>query len=490
MNEESPQMAARRLAAAEISKGFKPTALHEYTDEKGAPIYWRIRCKHADGRKWIRPMQWTGDVYEKSEPVFEHGKPLYLLHRLAGDSTVWIVEGEQKADALAKLGLCATTSGGATSADSTDWTPLEGRTVIVWPDNDAPGRTYAGDVSEILLGMGCKASCVDVAALKLPDKADCVDWLKAHPEASKADVEALPILKPKPERIVALDYNAILTMDFPPMEAMLAPWLCRQHLSLIHAWRGVGKTHFALGVAYAVASGGKYLKWTADKPFRVVYIDGEMSGASIQARLAAIERTAEKHPPKGYFQIITPDTQSLPIPDLATAEGQAALAPRIAEAELIVVDNLSCLMRTGEENKAEGWHSTAEWALDLRRQGKTVLFVAHDGKNGERRGSSKVEDILDCVLHLTHEADYDPEKGAAFTCSFVKARHLTGKDAADIEAALGKDGLWTWREAALEMAERIRTLKAEAPDMTQKDIAEELGCSRATVSRALKPQFF
>ncbi len=292
-------------------------------------------------------------------------------------------------------------------------------------------------------------------------------------------------------RIVALDFNDILTMHFPPMEAMLGPWLCRQHLSLIHAWRGVGKTHFALGVAYAVASGGEYLKWTANKPYRVVYIDGEMSGASIQARLAAIVKIADKHPAQGYLQIITPDAQSLPIPDLATTEGQAALAPRIADAELIVVDNLSCLMRTGEENKAEGWHSTAMWALDLRRQGKTVLFVAHDGKNGERRGTSKVEDILDCVLHLTHEADYDPEKGAAFTCSFVKARHLTGKDAADIEAALSNDtGKWTWREAALEMADRIRKLKAEAPDMSQKDIAEELGCDKSTVSRALKQQGF
>jgi hypothetical protein len=287
-------------------------------------------------------------------------------------------------------------------------------------------------------------------------------------------------------QVVALDINDLLTRRFPPMEPMLTPWLCRQHLSLIHAWRGVGKTHFALGVAYAVASGGEYLKWTADKPFRVVYIDGEMSGASIQARLAAIVKTAKKHPPKGFFKIITPDTQNLPIPDLATAEGQAALVPPIAGAELIVLDNLSCLMRTGDENKAEGWHSTAEWALDLRRQGKTVLFVAHDNKKGGRRGTSKVEDILDCVLHLTHEADYVPEKGAAFTCSFVKARHLTGKDAADIEAALGQDGKWTWREAALQMADRIRSLKAQVPEMNQKDIAEELGCSRATVSRALK----
>ena len=98
-----------------------------------------------------------------------------------------------------------------------------------------------------------------------------------------------------------------------------------------------------------------------------------------------------------------------------------------------------------------------------------MLFVAHDGKNGQRRGSSKVEDILDCVLHLTHEADYYPEKGAAFTCSFVKGRHLTGKDGAAVEAALDKDtGKWTWREAALEMADRIRTLKANVPEMSQK----------------------
>ena len=488
---ETPQIAARRLADLPISEGYKPTGLHDYTDKSGATTHWRIRCKHADGSKWIRPMMCIGDTYELGEPTFENGKPLYLLHLLASNSTVWIVEGEQKADALTKLGLCATTSGGATTAASTDWTPLKGRTVIVWPDNDMPGRTYAGDVSTILLAMACTIACVDVAALKLPDKADCVDWLKAHPDASKADVEALPILKPKPERIVALDYDAILTIHFPPMEPMLSPWLCRQHLSLIHAWRGVGKTHFALGVAYAVASGGEYLKWTADKPFRVVYIDGEMAGASIQERLAAITRTADKTPPKGYLQIITPDAQALPLPDLATQEGQAALAPFIANADLIVVDNLSCLMRTGEENKAEGWNSTGEWALELRRQGKTVLFVAHDGKNGQRRGSSKVEDIMDTVLHLVHEADYDPEKGAAFTCSFVKGRYLTGKDGAAIEAVLDKDtGKWTWREAALEMADRIRTLKAEAPDMNQKEIAEELGCSHATVSRALKQQGF
>jgi len=292
--------------------------------------------------------------------------------------------------------------------------------------------------------------------------------------------------------IVALTIDELLTRDFPPMEPLLTPWLCKQHLSMVHAWRGVGKTHFSLGVAYAVAGGGRFLKWKADKARRVVYIDGEMAGEAIKERLAAIVYSApdEYEPPEGFFRIITPDAQPIPLPDLSTLEGQAALAPLITDAELIVVDNLSCLMRSGNENDAESWVPVAEWALNLRRQGKAVLFVAHDGKGGQQRGTSKKEDVMDVVIHLEHTKDYDAEKGAAFTVKFKKARHLKGPDAQDLEAALtvneqGKQ-VWTSKNADLGITERILALRALAPDISQTDIAEELGCNRSTVSRALK----
>ena len=47
---------------------------------------------------------------------------------------------------------------------------------------------------------------------------------------------------------------------------------------MVYAKRGVGKTHFALGVAYAVAAGAKFLSWQAETPRKVLYIDGEMPG--------------------------------------------------------------------------------------------------------------------------------------------------------------------------------------------------------------------
>ncbi len=292
--------------------------------------------------------------------------------------------------------------------------------------------------------------------------------------------------------IVALDIDDLLIRDFPPMETMLTPWLCKQHLSMVHAWRGVRKTHFALGVAYAVAGGGQFLKWKAEKPRRVVYIDGEMAGAAIKARLAAIvESTPDEHePPEGYFRIITPDAQDLPLPNLASIGGQAALEPCIADAELIVVDNLSCLMHGGPENEGESWLPVADWALNLRRLGKTVLFVHHDGKGGQQRGTSRKEDVMDVVIKLEHAKDYQAEKGAAFLVKFEKARHLTGIDTRDQEAALVKDEhdkqVWVCKDAELGMSERIITLHAEAPDLNQSEIADELGCNKSTVSRALK----
>ena len=82
---ETAKEAARRLAAPAIAKGFQPEALHTYFAADGSPLYWRIRAKHVNGDKWIRPMKLNGHGYELGEPAFANGKPLYRLDRIAGD---------------------------------------------------------------------------------------------------------------------------------------------------------------------------------------------------------------------------------------------------------------------------------------------------------------------------------------------------------------------------------------------------------------------
>lgn len=196
---ETPQVAARRLSGRMLQAGYQPVGLHEYRDADGKPVFWRIRLKRPDtGDKWIRPMRFDGAGYVIGEPdPPPGGKPLYRLPELlAADPTapVWIVEGELCTDALAKLGMVATTSGGSSSAEAADWAPLRGRSARVWPDHDAAGAKYADAVVARLRALGCAVQRLDVAALGLPEKGDCVDWLRAHPQATAADLAALPLL--------------------------------------------------------------------------------------------------------------------------------------------------------------------------------------------------------------------------------------------------------------------------------------------------------
>jgi len=197
---ETPQQAARRLSAPALREGYRPEGLHTYTDANGAPLFWRIRCKHPEtGAKWIRPMRQDEDgAFVMGEPAFTPGtKPLYGLCDLAQhpDDTVVVAEGERTVDVLTRLGCVATTSGGAQSASGADWTPLAGRSVLIWPDHDGPGAQYGREVADKLHALGCDIKIIDVESLNLPPKGDAADWAAAHPEATAAVVLALPVVQ-------------------------------------------------------------------------------------------------------------------------------------------------------------------------------------------------------------------------------------------------------------------------------------------------------
>ena len=144
---ETAKEAARRLSQKAISNGFQPEALHEYTDSTGNILHWRTRLKNPiTGEKWVRPMRYDEvQGYLLEEPNYINGKPLYNLHRLLSQekNPVIVVEGEWCVDRLGRLGALSTTSGGAGSVEKTDLQPLAGRLIIIWPDNDEPGKRFA-----------------------------------------------------------------------------------------------------------------------------------------------------------------------------------------------------------------------------------------------------------------------------------------------------------------------------------------------------------
>lgn len=304
------------------------------------------------------------------------------------------------------------------------------------------------------------------------------------------DRASIPGAEPAPATLPlrTVDIAELLTLDIPPRESFLAPWLTAQSLSMLFAWRGTGKTHAALAIAYAVASGGSCFGWHAPKPRRVLYLDGELPAAELQARAAALVASEDAQPEAGMLRFITPDLQPGGMPNIASLEGQAALGPLVSAADLIVVDSIATLGRAGRENEAESWQPIATWGLAQRAAGRSVLFVHHAGKGGQQRGTSSREDILDVVLSLKRPTDYQERDGARFVVIFEKARSLKGKDVEPFEARLesGPDGrrVWTCKPADIGRLEQVRDLVELG--LSQREIAAELGIGLATAHRAVK----
>lgn len=258
--------------------------------------------------------------------------------------------------------------------------------------------------------------------------------------------------------IEPVSVSDFLEMDIPPRPTLLDPWLVEPSLAMIHAWRGVGKTNFALEVAWAVASGGQFLMWTAPKSRQVLYVDGELPMQELHARLRRISgrQCGDACPPR--LNLISPgllDEQRMP--DLGTDEGQHVISDALGnDTKLLILDNISTLVRSGAENESGSWASIQDWLIWLRSEGVTVLLIHHTGKKGAQRGTSKREDILDVVLHLNHPKNYRPSDGARFTVEFEKARFLYGEAVMPFECRLrtpkrhtdGRPCLtrsaWTW----------------------------------------------
>jgi hypothetical protein len=287
-----------------------------------------------------------------------------------------------------------------------------------------------------------------------------------------------------PERqLNPISFADLLERDLPPRELIISPWLPKQGLAMIHAERGIGKTYVALGIGYAASTGGEFLAWQASKSRGVLHLDGEMPAIVLKERLQQIKAGNSGIAPKAPYLFITPDFQNYGMPDLATKEGQSLIEPFITPGiDLIIVDNISTLVRSGQENVAEDWLPIQEWALQLRAKGKSVLFIHHSGKNGNQRGTSRREDVLDTVICLKRPSKYSPSEGARFNVVFEKTRGIWGIDVEPFEAQF-QDGIWKVKPIISKTYDKILELKNEG--LSQSDIARELGLNKSTVSRYL-----
>lgn len=186
----------------------EPVATYHY-------LPWFVVCRYdtPDGKVFAQ-FTWRNDKW--ANKGYPDARPLYCVHTLAQrpEAPVMIVEGEKCADA-ARAALKAyavlTWASGSSSVRKTDWTPLTGRDVIIWPDADDAGAKAAASIAEILLPLARRVRVF--TPTDKPDGWDVADaiadgwtateiiqWGKENVRA----VSAAPDMLPEPTPIVAV----------------------------------------------------------------------------------------------------------------------------------------------------------------------------------------------------------------------------------------------------------------------------------------------
>ncbi len=131
-------------------------------------------------------------------------RPLYGLDRLvkSPDAPVIVCEGEKATDAAMALfpdHVAVTSPNGAGSSHKADWTPLAGRDVIIWPDNDDDGRGYASSAARLIKKAGAQSVRIVTVPDDFPEKWDLADDLPEGRTQADLDLllsEAQPVINP------------------------------------------------------------------------------------------------------------------------------------------------------------------------------------------------------------------------------------------------------------------------------------------------------
>ena len=303
-----------------------------------------------------------------------------------------------------------------------------------------------------------------------------------------------------------LNLKNFMQLDLPKPEMLLDPIIQAKSLTMLHAYRGVGKSFFAMSMAYAIATGSKFLRWKAYKPSNVLYIDGEMQANLLQERFSKIAKNFDTEVNvMENLHIFSADLQPFTSIDIGYGLMQKNINDFIFKENIkfVIFDNLSSLTKI-DELDGNAWILIQDWLLDLRKRGIAVLLVHHSGKRGGQRGISKREDILDTVINLevatankkkltkAEEAEENYSDitdeyaiyGGRCRLKFEKNRNLSSKDISNFNIDLvdTPDGGIAW----VDTYSIVKTLHEQGA--SYREIANTTGISKSTIGNILNAE--
>jgi hypothetical protein len=402
-----------------------PVLEHEwfYTDENEMPLFVKQRYKTFDAKgktyKTLRIMADGSRVGKLGDCRIVPYRLFELQQAVTNGKVVYIAEGEKAVDALCSLGVTATTShagAGGWNADLNQY--FVGANVVVVPDNDLAGWSYATKIVESLLPV-VKSIRVTDLGLETP-KADAYEFVhqlggtkealadkaKNSKVLAHEDVILIPqrlrepvpdpflthANEPKLEQQTSTRRKLLVeswdSIKDEPVEWLVDSIIPKKAFVALYAPPASWKSFISLDLAEAIATGRDWMGYKIPKKGAVLYICGEGHGG-MGARVKAC-KIQNKSPDGANLYIIRAQLNLRSSPE-DFAELLNAINELIAEIdeplELIILDTL------------------------MRMSGGAFNENSSEDMGGFITQAGKLQEIFECALMVIHHSGKDVTKG-------------------------------------------------------------------------------
>ncbi|MEJ7763155.1 MAG: AAA family ATPase [Thermomicrobiales bacterium] len=461
---------------------------------------WQVRRRDTATGKDIRP--W----HLNAKGVWAMGKgpdpwpPYQLPYLLAvdlADETVFVVEGEKVAERLLDEDVVATTNdGGAKKWKAEHAAYLQGRNVVILPDNDEPGKQHAEMVARGLVGIAASTKVLTLPGLPL--KGDAVDWLEdgGTAEGLRRLVEAAPEWEMLSDQPIGEVWSERKSMWVTARETAEATPERPEWIALGYVAAGAvteidgkikgGKTTLVMALIAAVRKGRPFLGQPTMKT-SVVYLTEQNEGSYREALRRAGLLTADD-----VHILYWSRAQGMGWEEVV---GMARIKAHEVGAKLVVVDTLAhwAGLKGDAENNAGAALEAVGPLLAAAADGLGVVVLRHERKSGgdvgdSARGSSAFGGAVDIVVQVSRS-----EGNARPTLRKLTSLSRFDETPDEQMVELTEAGEYVSRGdgAAVAHAEALAAVMMAVPDREgfaaeEKDILEATGIARATARRALE----
>jgi hypothetical protein len=424
---------------------------YSYRDEHGDEVFqvvrlepksFRQRWYNANEAAWVWKMEGVTRV-------------LYRLPELvAADPAlpVYIVEGEKDADALAELGVVATTNPGGAGkwrlVDACSRRALAGRHVVIVPDADQPGRRHADDVASLVVPY-----VASIRRVALPAGKDASDWIaaggtveqleqlrlaaptNAAPDApivpqhagdpppplpdpwkqalakAASDIEEATGRARRSERVpMFIPVSELFRREYPPTQWLVTGLITRGGIALLGAEPKSCKTWLATEIAVAIATGTPVCGEFFAERGRVAYFYAEDLAVQIRNRVRALAAKRGIEPASIADLLVCPRGKFLDVTKREDLAWLVASCRMMGQFDLVVLDPLRDVHSAAEDKSDEMGPVMRNLRLLGELLGCTVAVAHHASKAtkdtasrrpGQRmRGSSAIHGSTDSGIYF------------------------------------------------------------------------------------------